>query len=139
MLPNPIAFTELCSSIRCRGFSACCLALCMLGLAFSVGAQDAASPRDPRDVMRHHPVIPPHGAGPAAEALRLSTNAPQAAPASTPKEIVLHNFVSPSHGSYPAVGVIRDFAGNLYGTTNGAYSDIGGGGTNNAGVVFKLD
>jgi uncharacterized repeat protein (TIGR03803 family) len=37
------------------------------------------------------------------------------------------------------VGVIHDPAGNLYGTTNGSYSDIGGGGTNNAGVVFKLD
>jgi uncharacterized repeat protein (TIGR03803 family) len=35
--------------------------------------------------------------------------------------------------------VVRDLAGNLYGTTNGAYSDIGGGGTHNAGVVFKLD
>jgi uncharacterized repeat protein (TIGR03803 family) len=35
--------------------------------------------------------------------------------------------------------VIRDHEGNLYGTTNGAYSDTGGGGTHNAGVVFKLD
>jgi uncharacterized repeat protein (TIGR03803 family) len=35
--------------------------------------------------------------------------------------------------------VIRDPAGNLYGTTNGAYSDVGGGGSHNAGVVFKVD
>jgi len=35
--------------------------------------------------------------------------------------------------------VIRDPEGNLYGTTNGSYSDVGGGGTNNAGVVFKVD
>ena len=35
--------------------------------------------------------------------------------------------------------MVRDSAGNLYGTTNGAYSDVGGGGTNNAGVVFKVD
>jgi uncharacterized repeat protein (TIGR03803 family) len=37
------------------------------------------------------------------------------------------------------LGVIRDLEGNLYGTTNGAYSDIGGGGSNNSGVVFKLN
>jgi uncharacterized repeat protein (TIGR03803 family) len=35
--------------------------------------------------------------------------------------------------------VIRDLQGNLYGTTNGAYSDIGGGGIDDAGVVFKVD
>ena len=52
---------------------------------------------------------------------------------------MLHNFVSPPHGAYPATGVIRDLQGNLYGTTNGAYSDIGGGGAHNAGVVFKID
>jgi uncharacterized repeat protein (TIGR03803 family) len=34
---------------------------------------------------------------------------------------------------------IRDPAGNLYGTTNGAYLDIVGGGSHNAGVVFKVD
>jgi len=55
------------------------------------------------------------------------------------QEVVLHNFVSPPNGAYPAWGVIRDSAGNFYGTTNGAYSDIGGGGTNDAGVVFKVD
>jgi uncharacterized repeat protein (TIGR03803 family) len=54
-------------------------------------------------------------------------------------EVVLHNFASPPNGAYPAWGVVRDSAGNLYGTTNGAYSDVGGGGTNNAGVVFKVD
>jgi uncharacterized repeat protein (TIGR03803 family) len=58
---------------------------------------------------------------------------------SNAKEIVLHHFASPPHGAYPAWGVIRDAEGNLYGTTNGAYSDVGGGGTNNAGVVFKVD
>jgi uncharacterized repeat protein (TIGR03803 family) len=54
-------------------------------------------------------------------------------------EVVLHNFASPPNGAYPANGVVRDSAGNLYGTTDGAYSDVGGGGTNNAGVVFKVD
>jgi uncharacterized repeat protein (TIGR03803 family) len=54
-------------------------------------------------------------------------------------ETVLFNFVTPSHGAYPATGVTRDSSGNLYGTTNGSYSDIGGGGTSDAGVVFKVD
>ncbi len=54
-------------------------------------------------------------------------------------EVVLHNFASPPNGAYPSNGVVRDSAGNLYGTANGAYSDVGGGGTNNAGVVFKVD
>jgi len=54
-------------------------------------------------------------------------------------EVVVHNFVSPPHGAYPAAGVVRDSAGNLYGTTNGAYSDAPGGGAHNAGVVFKID
>jgi uncharacterized repeat protein (TIGR03803 family) len=75
------------------------------------------------------PVVP-RGIKPAAGA---------AAPALETKEVVLHNFASPPHGAYPSNGVIRDSAGNLYGTTNGAYSGVGGGGTNNAGVVFKID
>ncbi|MFZ0802687.1 MAG: choice-of-anchor tandem repeat GloVer-containing protein, partial [Terriglobales bacterium] len=62
-----------------------------------------------------------------------------AATAPNTREIVLHNFTSPPHGAYPAVGVVRDSVGNLYGTTNGAYSDVGGGGAYNAGIVFKVD
>ena len=48
-------------------------------------------------------------------------------------EIVLHNFapISP-HGANPSSGVIRDSAGNLYGTTS--Y-----GGSSNAGVVYKVE
>lgn len=47
------------------------------------------------------------------------------------KETVLHTFTG-ADGFYPQAGVIRDAAGNLYGTTRfgGAY---------NAGVVFKVD
>lgn len=54
-------------------------------------------------------------------------------------ETVLHDFESPPRGAYPAFGVVRDAAGNLYGTTNGAYSDVPGGGAYNAGTVFKID
>jgi uncharacterized repeat protein (TIGR03803 family) len=53
------------------------------------------------------------------------------APAAT--ETVLHNFnPSAPRGQYPYAGVIRDSAGNLYGTT-------WAGGTGGAGVVYKLD
>ena len=70
---------------------------------------------------------------------RIKPAAGTAAPALDTKEVVLHNFASPPRGAYPATGVVRDSSGNLYGTTNGAYSDVGGGGTDNAGVVFKVD
>ncbi len=52
-------------------------------------------------------------------------------------ETVLHNFRG-ADGDSPYAGLIRDSAGNLYGTTNagGALSGCGGYG---CGVVFKLD
>src|SRR5271168_346661 len=71
--------------------------------------------------------------------LGVSASAQEVAPALNSEEVVLHNFASPPNGAYPANGVILDEQGNLYGTTNGAYSDVPGGGTNNAGVVFKID
>jgi uncharacterized repeat protein (TIGR03803 family) len=45
---------------------------------------------------------------------------------------VLYNFTGGADGGYPVGGVIRDSAGNLYGTTlnNGKY---------NGGVVFKIE
>jgi uncharacterized repeat protein (TIGR03803 family) len=49
------------------------------------------------------------------------------------KETVLHRFAGdPSDGAYPQAGLIRDAAGNLYGTTTwgGSFGD---------GVVYKLD
>jgi len=48
------------------------------------------------------------------------------------KETVLHNFAGGDGGQGPYAGVVRDTAGNLYGTT--VY-----GGTANAGVVYRLD
>jgi uncharacterized repeat protein (TIGR03803 family) len=47
-------------------------------------------------------------------------------------ETVLYNFTGGGDGGGPLAGVIRDSAGNLYGTTNF-------GGSANAGVVYKLD
>jgi uncharacterized repeat protein (TIGR03803 family) len=57
--------------------------------------------------------------------------------AQTTTEVVLHNFAAPPpqagpKGAYPYAGVIRDSAGNLYGTT--VY-----GGAANAGVVYKVN
>ena len=46
------------------------------------------------------------------------------------QETVLYNFTGGADGGDPYAGVIRDSAGNLYGTT--FY-----GGTADAGVVFK--
>ncbi|MGA2741008.1 MAG: choice-of-anchor tandem repeat GloVer-containing protein [Bryobacteraceae bacterium] len=48
------------------------------------------------------------------------------------QETVLHSFTGGADGKSPYAGVIRDPAGNLYGTTT--Y-----GGTANAGVVYELD
>jgi uncharacterized repeat protein (TIGR03803 family) len=52
--------------------------------------------------------------------------------AATGQETVLYGFTGGADGAYPTAGVIRDAAGNLYGTTSA-------GGAANAGVVFKLD
>jgi uncharacterized repeat protein (TIGR03803 family) len=48
------------------------------------------------------------------------------------EEIVLYYFSSLDDGAYPDAGLIRDAAGNLYGTTSG-------GGSFRLGTVFKLD
>jgi uncharacterized repeat protein (TIGR03803 family) len=48
------------------------------------------------------------------------------------QETTLWSFTGGADGGYPLGGVIRDPAGNLYGTTNG-------GGASYSGVVFKVD
>jgi len=48
-------------------------------------------------------------------------------------ETVLYSFHGSPDGAWPAGNVIRDAAGNLYGTTNG-----GGAGCSQCGTVFKL-
>jgi uncharacterized repeat protein (TIGR03803 family) len=54
----------------------------------------------------------------------------------TGKETVLHSFTAGADGYFPFSGLIRDGAGNLYGTTNlGGGSGCGG---NGCGTVFKL-
>jgi uncharacterized repeat protein (TIGR03803 family) len=47
------------------------------------------------------------------------------------QETVLYSFPGATDGRYPLAGVIRDSAGNLYGTTNN-------GDTAGAGVVYKV-
>jgi uncharacterized repeat protein (TIGR03803 family) len=47
-------------------------------------------------------------------------------------ETVLHNFTGGTDGVDPVGGLLRDKAGNLYGTTSQ-------GGSSNAGVVFKIN
>jgi uncharacterized repeat protein (TIGR03803 family) len=47
------------------------------------------------------------------------------------QETVLHTFTGGADGGYPKAGLVRDPAGNLYGTTCD-------GGAGNSGVVFKL-
>ncbi len=134
-----ITLTEFSSAIRRTRASAICLLLCTLGLGPSASAQQAALAMNPKEARLHKLFNPLHGAYPASGVARDSASDQEAASTTNTHEVVLHHFLSPPHGAYPALGVIRDLEGNLYGTTNGSYSDIGGGGTHDAGVVFKID
>lgn len=141
MAISPVTGMEFWRVIRRQEALAFFLSLFAIGLSVSAKAQEPARAPSINGPL-HNLLNQPRGAFPTASTVHIGTSVDQGAAATantTPKQIVLHNFVSPSHGSYPAFGVIRDLEGNLYGTTNGAYSDIGGGGTNNAGVVFKID
>jgi uncharacterized repeat protein (TIGR03803 family) len=59
-------------------------------------------------------------------------------PAQAQTLTVLHSFTGGEDGGNPAGGVIRDAAGNLYGTAP-AGGDLNCGGGFGCGVVFKLD
>jgi uncharacterized repeat protein (TIGR03803 family) len=50
---------------------------------------------------------------------------------SSGNETVLHSFTGQADGGLPSTGLVRDSAGNLYGTA--------GGGASGQGVIFKLD
>ena len=57
------------------------------------------------------------------------------------KETVLYSFTGGADGAYPATGLVRDEAGNLYGTTHGG-GDINVSACSfnpGCGVVFKVD
>ena len=49
-----------------------------------------------------------------------------------PHGIVLHSFTAARDGTYPSAGLVRDAAGNLYGTTQT------GGGAADSGTVFQV-
>jgi uncharacterized repeat protein (TIGR03803 family) len=120
---------------------ACILSPClglMPCLGIAVVADGRVSTPMTDQVTGHHIVIPKHRSD-AVLSGTLDLTASPAATTADPKERVLHHFSSPRHGAYPDNGVIRDRQGNLYGTTNGSFSDIGGGGPKDAGVVFKVD
>jgi uncharacterized repeat protein (TIGR03803 family) len=51
----------------------------------------------------------------------------------TGTEIILHTFSGGTDGAYPLAGLVRDAAGNLYGTT------IDGGSFMSSGTVFEVD
>jgi len=48
------------------------------------------------------------------------------------RETTLYTFASPPNGAYPYSGVMRDSAGNIYGTTTS-------GGKAGVGIIYKLD
>jgi len=115
------------------------LGLCALGLSLTASTLEAGPVPSAKEFMLPNLVNPLQGASPAFGVIRRSVSAQDAASVSNASEVVLHHFASPRRGAYADFGLIRDSAGNLYGTTDGSYSDVGGGGTHNAGVVFEVD
>jgi uncharacterized repeat protein (TIGR03803 family) len=95
---------------------------------YSFGGADGQSPKAGlvRDAAGNlYGTTPTGGAFNAGTVFKLDT---------TGKETVLHSFTGGADGGDPWAGLVRDPAGNLYGT-----SYLGGDFTCNCGTVFKLD
>jgi uncharacterized repeat protein (TIGR03803 family) len=130
-----------------RSWCACALALC-----FTLGLAVAASAQARKLTVLHTFTGGLDGANPRAELIRDSAgnlygttrNGGSATLCggfgcgtvfkidSSGNETVLYRFTGGADGSVPLGGVIRDAAGNLYGTTDT-------GGASGSGTVFKLD
>jgi uncharacterized repeat protein (TIGR03803 family) len=121
--------------MKCTGWLACALAVIVI-----TAVRAPAS-----EVVLHNFGCPPRGAGPngvigdAAGNFYGTTFSGGAANLGVVYAVdlkghqtVLHSFTGAPDGANPLGGVIRDSAGNLYGTTQS-------GGTANWGVVYKLD
>src|ERR1022692_4599064 len=120
--------------------------LLWLGFALAAMATAPVQAQTATETVLHHFASPPQGAYPEAGVVRdpagnldgTTVNGGAAGWGVVFKldtsghETVLYNFTGGTDGGNPSGGVIRDSAGNLYGTTQ-----IGG--AVGWGVVFKLD
>jgi uncharacterized repeat protein (TIGR03803 family) len=118
----------------------------LVGLCGAQPEAQVALAEPASEVVLHNFIAPPKGSRPTVGVLRDSggnlygTTADGGAFNSgvvykldnSGKETVLYSFTGGADGSQPHAGVIRDSAGNLYGTTHF-------GGTFQSGVVYKLD
>jgi uncharacterized repeat protein (TIGR03803 family) len=104
--------------------------LCLVWAAVASPAQDRPSPAGPPFKM---PLKfgGAKGGRPFAPSVPVTKTNPRPGTGAA-SEVVLHSFTPNARGADPYANVIRDLAGNLYGTS--AF-----GGPSGAGVVFKVD
>jgi uncharacterized repeat protein (TIGR03803 family) len=98
---------------------------------FQTPARTGTVPNDPR-LSGEYRLRKLLGAACATLSFAAVLGAAAAQPAQTPTFTDLYNFTGAGDGGQPLAGLLRDAAGNLYGTT---YS----GGASGFGVVFKLN